>query len=378
MAVQDEWGRFAPPRTYQPGEYIFHEGDPGSEMFVISRGRVSIIKERDGTILPLSSIDPGEFFGEIGLIREGPRTASALATEETTLHVISRNDFWSMLRSDSEFQTAVLEMLIEPLLFADETRLRAAVSERELFERLSNLSDENKELAELMQLRQETIHFIVHDLRNPLNLINMALQIMEMGERNPEDKAKYIAMAKGGVQRMLLMVDSMLDVERLGKGDTRLDIEVLSLDFLLTQVSNRIRPLAAASDLELVLELPDELSQILGDYQRLDRVVTNLLDNALKFTPPEGILTLRATEHDGFIRVEVNDTGPGIPEDQRQRIFERFAQTDIGREAKGFGLGLSFCRIVIHNHNGEIWVEEGDNGVGTKFVFTLPVRPTLP
>jgi signal transduction histidine kinase len=105
-------------------------------------------------------------------------------------------------------------------------------------------------------------------------------------------------------------------------------------------------------------------------------VLTNLLDNALKFTPEGGMVTIKTTqEEDGFVTIRVGDTGPGIPEDYHEKVFTRFSQVPgrLGRR-RGSGLGLTFCRLVVEAHNGRIWVESGAKEIGATLAFTLPVK----
>ena len=145
---------------------------------------------------------------------------------------------------------------------------------------------------------------------------------------------------------------------------------------LIQDAVNRARPLAEAGQITLAMApTPPDLPPVQGDRLRLDRVLTNLIDNAIKFVPPGGTITIEAARAKTGVAVTVNDTGPGIPANQRERIFERFAQEKSGRERAGFGLGLAFCRSAIAAHGGRIWAEGGSHGVGTKIIFTLPAEP---
>ena len=111
------------------------------------------------------------------------------------------------------------------------------------------------------------------------------------------------------------------------------------------------------------------------DQSLLDRVLTNLIDNAVKHTPLGGLVTVAAEVLKGEMAVSVTDSGPGIPPEERERIFERFTQTTgEKRRRRGFGLGLTFCRLTVLAHGGRIWVESGADGKGSRFVFTLPLK----
>ena len=126
----------------------------------------------------------------------------------------------------------------------------------------------------------------------------------------------------------------------------------------------------------MVVDLPEALPTASADRDKIERVVTNLVDNAVKYTPNGGQITLAARAEAEHLLLSVTDTGPGIPEEQRQRIFERFAQVKGDTRARrGFGLGLAYCRLAVEAHGGRIWVEPGPGGVGSRFAFTLPISP---
>lgn len=379
MILPANWGEFVQTRAFELGEYVFKEGDPGDAFYVIEEGQVAIIKGAEGSSpLVLNFRGAGEMIGEIALLTDEPRTASVLAVEATRMSVMPRETFWRLFDESPPFREEVLQTLINRLLAADESRMQTAAAERELFNRLDSISDENERLAEIMQLRQETMRFIVHDLRNPLNLVMMALSMIdeEQGGHNPELE-RFVAMASGGVRRMFSLVESLLDLERLEAGEAKLDLEMLDINELVDNIVEEYRPLARASDVKLALEhRAGDLPPVSADRTRLERVLTNLLDNAVKFSHIDAEVLITTDLIDGTVQVAVDDGGPGIPPEQRSRVFDRFVQLEgQSHGSRGFGLGLAFCRSAIAAHGGRIWVEEGRTG-GARFVFTLPVSRT--
>jgi signal transduction histidine kinase len=376
MSTSQRWEPYAIKRAYKQGDYVFREGDPGNEMYIISAGKVAISKAvPGGEPLQLGYRGPDELIGEMSLLRDVPRNASGMAIEPVTLLAIAREDFWHLLRTEADFQDTVIQTLMENLMAADIGRVSAAVSEHELFDRLGSLSSEKDRLGELMQLRQETIRFIVHDLRNPLNAVMASLAALtKVLEADPETNvARFLELGQTSAQRILTMVNAMLEVERLDGGDVVLDLAPVDMVKLATDVVERNQALAGVGEVTLTVDVRDDLPSIVADRQRIDRVLTNLADNALKFTPPGGTIRVSFQREGDELVATVNDTGLGIPEDQRERVFDRFAQTEEGRKARGFGLGLAFCRSAVTAHGGRIWAEPGEDGQGTKFVFTLPV-----
>ncbi|HQN42545.1 MAG TPA: ATP-binding protein [Anaerolineaceae bacterium] len=148
---------------------------------------------------------------------------------------------------------------------------------------------------------------------------------------------------------------------------------VVRLPALVENIAAQMRVTYKAGRVELRVELPADLPPVLIDEEKIGRVLANLLDNAIKYTPPEGHVTISARQQNGQVAVMVTDTGPGIPAGERERVFERFAQVPgEGQKRRGFGLGLTFCRLTVEAHGGTIHVEAGPNDVGSRFVFTVP------
>jgi CRP-like cAMP-binding protein len=228
MADSQQWERFTTPRNLHVGETLFKEGDPGREMFIVTSGQVMITKETpQGDPLVLGYRGAGEFIGEIALISDSPRTATVVAVKPTQMLVISHEEFWRRLRSDEDFRQVVMNTLIGRLLSADESRVMAEMWERQLTEGVTSLATEQERLGKIIALRRQTLHFIIHDLRNPLNLAITALAMIELEPEDPriQDIQQFVTMAQSGLSRVMLLVDSLLDVERLEHGDDQLHIE---------------------------------------------------------------------------------------------------------------------------------------------------------
>jgi signal transduction histidine kinase len=360
---------------------IFREGMPGDVLYIIWSGRVAIVKDLEGeTPTLLAYGEPGEILGEISLLENGPHSASVVAVEDTHLLHLSRADLQRLVSEQSligvEIMGALGKIVSTRLRTADEARTSIIHAESRLARRVQQLATEREHLAELERLRQETTDLIVHDLRSPLNCIDASLELLQMVL--PEDVlascAQIIDLALGSCRDVLELVDSLLEVASMESDKLVLDLQPISLLPLIADTVNRLRLLAEKSDIILNLDAPAELPSIQGDGHRLERVVSNLLDNALKYTPKGGAITVAVRPANGQVEVRVTDTGPGIPPEYRERIFDRFAQVP-GSEGRrrGLGWGLAFCRSVIEAHGGRIWVES-EVGRGSTFAFTIPVE----
>jgi len=242
---------------------------------------------------------------------------------------------------------------------------------------ISSLMDENEQLMALQRVRQETSDLIVHDLRSPLGNLYSVLNMLELvlPVEVLAANRELLDIAKLAHARMQDLIDSLLDVSKLESGDLILETGPANLKQLVDEVVAMASFSIDRRSIVFQTYFEAGLPLVLIDEERIRRVLTNLVDNALKFTPKDGRIRVEVTAVADQVQVSVADSGPGIPPADRQRIFERFAQVQrVGmRRTRGFGLGLAFCRLAVEAHGGEIWVEPGENGVGSRFIFTLPV-----
>jgi len=232
------------------------------------------------------------------------------------------------------------------------------------------------ERAALERVREDLTHTIVHDLRNPLGSIMSSLQLIhtayvEQDVTEPVMKLVHIAMRSG--QKMYRLINSLLDLGRLEAGETELKKTFVSPESLVQEAMDQVQPLALNRAQVLETRVNPALPTVLADGELTVRVLTNLLDNAVKFTPKGGHITLSVDETAEGIQFAVSDTGRGIPSDSRQRVFDRFTRLKDAKGFKGSGLGLSFCKVAVEAHGGRIWVES-ELGHGSTFFFTLPLE----
>ena len=228
---------------------------------------------------------------------------------------------------------------------------------------------------ETERLRDTLTHTLVHDLRNPLAAIFGALELLGEAATTPQH-AELLRLAQDNAERQLRLISAILDVSRLEQGALPLERARVSLRALVRNALRLAEPSARAQGMALVDEVPADLADAWADGDLVMRVLDNLISNALRFTPGGGRIRVGADVVPGgapggrVVRVSVSDTGPGVPEDVRPRLFQKFS-TGRGRGA-GSGLGLAFCRLVVEAHGGTIWLDDRA-APGSTFVFTLPV-----
>ena len=241
------------------------------------------------------------------------------------------------------------------------------LSERTRRERL------RAELAELSEnTKTQLFSMLTHDVRNALGTILGYSEILLDGPGRdlPEPARKALEQIKITSLHSAQLISNLLDTARIEGGRLQIVPQPIELAPLLAQIADRYVTQAALKRIRLEVDVPEGLPEIEGDDLHLDRVFANLLSNALKFTPEEGRVTIRARAVPEGLCVEIEDTGPGIPEEERERVFQIYGQSEIGRSAGGTGLGLFVVRTVLEAHKARIEIDRGAEG-GALFRVTF-------
>ncbi len=367
----------ATPLICAPGQVICREGEPGDAMYLIRSGHAAIVKGGFEAPIVLACRGAGEFIGEMALLENLPRSASVVALDDVYLYHITRADFQSMLSHSTKLDIGMLRKLSSRLREADDLITTTTHARRSLSSQVDELAAENQQLVELQRLREETTDLVVHDLRNPLHAIVGAAGMLQMVLPLAllQENSDLFNLINNNCGRMQRLVDSLLDISRMESGETELALESANLAQLVQAAVSRLSSTLQTRGIASSVFMPAYLPPIEIDVDLIDRVVINLLDNAIKFTPSGGQISVAAEPHADQVAISIADTGYGIPPEQRPHIFERFSRgASDGSRPHGFGLGLTFCKLAIEAHGGRIWVEDGEGGVGCKFIFTLPLR----
>lgn len=228
------------------------------------------------------------------------------------------------------------------------------------------------ERLQLEEMRNDLISMIFHDLRSPLGNILSALDVVQ-ASIPPENETEQtlLTIATRSALRMSRMVDSLLDLRRLEAGQMTLTREQADIAVLAAEAIEQVLPIAEGKSITLQKDVPPRLPMVDVDQDMIRRVIINLLENAVKYTPGQGVVTVAARSGAQEMTISVRDTGPGIPPGERQRIFSKFARLHREAAPKGLGLGLAFCKLAVEAHGGRIWVDSTP-GKGATFSFTLP------
>jgi two-component system, sensor histidine kinase and response regulator len=250
---------------------------------------------------------------------------------------------------------------------------------QEIQEKSGQLETANGRLKELDGLKSDFVSNVSHELRTPLTAIKGAVDLLlrEVPGRLSESQTHYLTRVRSNTQHLAGLINDLLDLSKIEEeGKIELDAGRVSLGGLVHEVMETVKPLAAEKRVVLLeVTVPEPSVLVRADRDKVTQVLMNLIGNAIKFTPPQGRVTVSASR-DGteWAQVSVNDSGPGISTEECQKIFQKFYQVaeSGGPKPKGTGLGLAISKALVELHGGKIWVESKE-GSGSTFSFTLPV-----
>lgn len=235
------------------------------------------------------------------------------------------------------------------------------------------LTDQNLQLQRIDRQKSEFVSALSHELRTPLTFIKGYVEFLEdrIGGELTAMQDEYVASIQHGVERLERLVNDLLDFARMDAGTFKLVKDQGDLRETIQSTVALLQPVMEQAHLEARLSLPEGPLQACVDRQRIGQVLTNLVTNAIKFSPPHQAVEVRAWQAEGEVRCEIRDYGPGIPPDETHRLFQRFSQLAAGADRGGLGLGLSISKSLVEAHGGRIGVQS-QVGQGATFWFTLP------
>lgn len=254
----------------------------------------------------------------------------------------------------------------------------------QLADEIFNLKREKEKLLEQLHFKDQVIAMLAHDLRNPLTAVSLAVETLEsnlvllkgeVSRLTPALTAQLFKQARSQARTIERMITSLLQVAQGTAADLHIQPQKLELKRLYQEVIAHLSDRILAKSQIIETDIPNDLPCVYADLERVRQVLTNLLDNAIKYTPESGMIRIsglhRTTQK---VQISICDNGPGIPDENRDRIFEERFRLERDAQQQGYGIGLSLCQRIIRAHYGQVWVDSPPTG-GSCFHFTLPVYP---
>lgn len=340
----------AEDRTFAPGEIVFSEGDKGDGLYVVGDGTVEIsamVNAHERRVL--SQFVPGDFFGEMAILDDGPRSATAIACNPALLYFVPRPVMMDMLECCPRLAIALMRH--------SSLRLRE-FNRHHIHEVLQ---------AERLALVGRFARSIVHDFKNPLNVIGIAADIAAMETASAEMRNMARGRIRKQIDNLSSMINELLEFTRGPRGAVILASANWKhfVDRLLVERKQELHE----SGIELVFESEAPEIELLFDPARLGHVFQNLINNAVDAMPDGGTIRIRFAVENSGVTTEIEDSGTGIPPEIMPRLFQAFAT--FGK-SNGTGLGLSICKRIIEDHGGTIDARNREGG-GAIFRFHLPL-----
>lgn len=224
---------------------------------------------------------------------------------------------------------------------------------------------------EIDEMKSDFISVASHEMRTPMTSIKGSIELLLGGYAGelPPESTELLGICLTAVDRLVRLINDLLDISKIESGKMELHLARLNVSDCVRKSMRSLRSLAEVNNVSIDAEQDDPLPEVMADRDRLEQVITNLLSNALKYSPPEKAVRIHVGAVDNLVRVAVRDEGPGIPPDQLNKVFDRFHQ--LSGAKKGSGLGLTIARALVEQHHGRIWVES-ELGRGASFYFEIP------
>jgi signal transduction histidine kinase len=336
-------------RRYAAGQDIFREGDPGDGLYIVKDGQVDISgMVYSNTRHVFTHILPGGMFGEMAVIEHLPRSASATAAKDTAVYHVPRGEMLSLIERSPGLALNFLQAISHRLREFTQIYLAEVVQ------------------AERMAVIGRFANSIVHDLKNPLNVIGLTAEMAVLSNASEDVRRQASARICKQVERINEMISEILYFTQGQKSSVMLR----RMDYaeFLQPLAAELRAEAELKEVRLDFLNPPPHVPVRLDPKPLRRVFVNLMHNAADIVPSGGSITLRFEAGDTEVLTEIADTGPGIAPEILDRLFQPFATHG---KTHGTGLGLSICKKIVEDHGGRIWARNRPGG-GAVFTFTLP------
>lgn len=365
------------PMKFKRNQMIIKKGAPGKAMFIIVSGKVRV---HDGTHV-LSRLEKGQNFGEYSLFDEEKRSASVTAEQETLLYKLEQDEFFELIAKDIEITKGILRVLIRQM--RDRNILEEKLSKsyirnqkqkeeieaqhENILEQKKLLEQQNYDLVSLNEEKNNLLSIVVHGLKNPLTSSLCLAEMMKNNKGKPDqDHSEYSEIICKSLHRMNNMINQMLNINKIDSKKFKLELERINLARIVREVINNFRIISKQKNIEFSLKLKNAYSKLNRVY--LIQIIDNLISNAVKFSPENSRIEIKLSETNTKVRLEIQDSGPGIDSAEKDNIFSKYKRqtSKILDPEHTKGLGLAIAKKYVDAMNGRIWFES-ETGKGSTF-----------
>ena len=336
-------------RSYGKDDVIFSQGELGDGFFYVEEGEVEIsaqISDDDRRVF--ARVGPGEIFGEMAVLDDGPRSATATAGVPTKAYFIGREELFRILQDNPEAMIRLLRFFSHRIRNTNQQYIDEVIQ------------------AEKLSVIGRFARNIVHDFKNPLNVIGLATEMATADWADDKNVTTSLERIQRQTRRMTTMLNELLEFSR---GDAQqLVLQQQNYPEYVRELLVEIKPDLAEKGIEIVFDCRRPKIDICIDSQRISHLFYNLINNAADEMRKGGTIAIMITVADEAVTTQVEDTGPGIAPEIASKLFQPFATHG---KAHGTGLGLSICEKIVSDHGGRIWADPAAP-LGARFLFTLP------
>ena len=347
-ATHAELRRMATEQTFAAGQEVFREGDAGDGIYVVKSGLVEISGQLGNQRRVFSQVAAGGMFGEMAVIEHLPRSAFAVVVQPAVVYFLPRQRMSELIERTPALALSLMKLASHRLRDFNQHHLREVVQ------------------AERLAVVGQFARSIIHDLKNPLNIISLTADVYGKPEATPQAHLAAQGRIQKQVERINDLIADLLQFTQAGNRCVRLPTNYA---VFIEQLVVELRPELQFKSLRLEVSNPPPPVMLDLDVKRLRRLFVNLADNAAEAMRGDGVLTLRFHQEEHEVVTEIADNGPGIAPEVAEKLFQPFATYG---KAHGTGLGLSICKKIIEDHGGRIWATNGPEG-GAVFSFSLPM-----
>jgi len=349
-------------------ETLFYKGDRGHAMYIISSGSVKV---HDGDYV-FDTLKEGHVFGEYSLIDTETRSATITGAEDSLLLSLNKEAFYKMISNDQEVLRGILQLMVARLRNLDIIQEEIATKSRLINEQNEEIEGKNEELVSLNEEKNHLISIVAHDIRNPLSSASTFANLLKSdADTLDEEQNEYVTHLVRSLNRITDMVTRILDVKAIDAKKTNLRPVKFSAREEIIDILSQHKERAKKKGIDIKHSM-DEFDTIL-DQGLFRQVTENILTNAIKFSPKSTSITITLTQYDDHFHFSVKDEGPGLTDDDKEKLFGKFTQLSA-KPTDGetsTGLGLSIVKKFTEKMQGSVWCES-EIGKGANFVIKLP------